>query len=204
MNSEINKILEPKERIAWQGVISRDVLSFSFFSSLVILGIIASGFFLAGTLNFTSNGQPAQANGSVVGIGILVVGVLISAISYFADRVKEYAITKKRVIIKSGLIGTDFKSIYYDQMKNVIVNVGLIGKIFRVGTLQIDTGKTHTYSTGGRRGGRYSHGTVRTRTVYDNLKHITKPYEVYKHLQSSLSGRKESLYSGRADRESNS
>jgi uncharacterized membrane protein YdbT with pleckstrin-like domain len=204
MDSEINNILESKERVVWQGVVSRKVLSFSFFSSLVILGIIASILFSISTINYTSNGQPGQISGSIVGMGILLVGLSLSTLSYFSDKVKNFAITRKRVIIKSGLIGTDFKSIYYDQMKNIIVDVGLLGKIFSVGTVKIDTGKTETYTTGGSRRGKYNSSRVRTRTVYDNLKYIERPYEVYKRLQSSLSGRKERLYSGRADRESNS
>ena len=39
--------------------------------------------------------------------------------------------------------------------------------------------------------------------MYTYLKHIDKPYDVYKRVQSSLSSRKESLYSGRADKENN-
>jgi len=122
---------------------------------------------------------------------------------FFVNVVKEYGITNKRVIIKSGIIGTDYKSIYFDQIKNLVVNVGLIGVIFKVGTVKIDIGKTETYSSGGVRIGAIQHHNVRTRTMYDNLKYINQPYQVYKYLQKTLSHRKESLYSGRADKESN-
>ncbi|MBU1112160.1 MAG: hypothetical protein KJ896_05255, partial [Nanoarchaeota archaeon] len=63
------------------------------------------------------------------------------------------------------------------------------------------------YSTGGAHMGKgkvgYNSGRVKTKTMYDTLLHISNPYDVYKNLQQTLSGRKESLYSGRADRESN-
>jgi len=44
---------------------------------------------------------------------------------------------------------------------------------------------------------------INTRTMYDILKDISNPYDVYGLLQPSITGRRESLYSGRADRESN-
>ena len=44
---------------------------------------------------------------------------------------------------------------------------------------------------------------IRTRTMFDILKNIDNPYEVYKIIQPSITSRRESLYSGRADRESN-
>ena len=85
------------------------------------------------------------------------------------------------------------------------MDVGIIGKIFNVGSVKIDVGKTATSSAGSyrtRRGIQIG-GRTRTRTVYDTLLYIDQPYEVFKYLQKSLSRRKESLYSGRADRESN-
>lgn len=205
MDPNINNILEPKEKIVWQGFINRKVLSTLLVISLLVIISISGFLFTKETISYTSNDQAKEISGSLVGIIILVVGLALSIYMYFANKVKEYAITQKRVLIKSGLIGTDFKSIYFDQIKNVIVDVGIIGKMFNVGSVKIDIGKTETYSTGG--GGNtskgYNSGNVRTRTVYDTLKYIEKPYEVYKHLQKTLSGRKESLYSGRADRESN-
>ena len=75
------------------------------------------------------------------------------------------------------------------------MDVGIMGKIFNVGTVKIDTGRMKTTTSGS---GKHGHRT-RTRTAYDTFNSIEKPYEVYKFLQSTLTGRKESLYSGRAD-----
>ncbi|MBI2110622.1 PH domain-containing protein [Candidatus Woesearchaeota archaeon] len=197
MDPNISNILESNEKVVWQGIVNRKVL----FTILIISLAVT---FIIGIVFVQQTIQPKQISGSIVGITIILIGLLISLFSFFSDIVKNYAITKKRVIIKSGLIGTDFKSIYFDQIKNIIVDVGLIGKIFGVGSVKIDIGKTETYSTGGGRTSRgYSQGQIRTRTMYDVLKHIDNPYEVYKYLQKTLEGRKESLYSGRADRESN-
>lgn len=93
------------------------------------------------------------------------------------------------------MIGTDFNSIYFTQIRTANVNVGLLDKIFGVGTINIDTGKIETVQ-----GGSGANRRTSTRTAYDKLLHIVTPYEVYKYFQTALTGREESLYSGRADR----
>jgi hypothetical protein len=115
---------------------------------------------------------------------------------FFSNYVKIYVITNKRVLIKSGLIGTDFNSIYFTQIRTANVNVGLADKIFSVGTINIDTGRIETVSSGNG-----NNTQNRIQTAYDKLLHISKPYEVYKYFQTTLTNREESLYSGRADRE---
>lgn len=51
----------------------------------------------------------------------------------------EYAITDRRVIIRSGVIGIDFKFINYTEIDSVNVKVGLIDKIFKVGDIYINS-----------------------------------------------------------------
>ena len=204
MSRHIDNILEKSEHKKWEGKINRKVIITGLIFSLVIIIAISSFFFTKETINYTSNGQPKQINGSLIGLGILVIGLAILFINFFSNFVIEYAITNKRIIIKSGLIGTDYKSIYFEQISQVVIDVGLIGKIFGTGNLKIDTGKTETYSgSSGARVGSVRYQNIKTRTMYDVLKNIDFPYEVYKLVQPSITGRRESLYSGRADRESN-
>ena len=49
----------------------------------------------------------------------------------------EYAFTDKRIIIKSGIIGIDFKNIYYADVGSVNVKVGLIDRLCKVGDIYI-------------------------------------------------------------------
>ncbi len=51
----------------------------------------------------------------------------------------EYAITDKRIIIRSGVIGIDFKFINYTEVDSVNVKVGFIDKIFKVGDIYINS-----------------------------------------------------------------
>ena len=102
----------------------------------------------------------------------------------------HYAVTNKRIILQSGIIGRDFKSIDYDKIQNVSVNKGIVGVIFNVGNLRIFTGEFETISFG-------KHGRSRTKSKHDILRDISDPYNILKDIQSHLSKRKENLYAGR-------
>ncbi len=204
MSSYIDNILEKSEKKNWEGKVNRKVMTVSLILWVVIGGIISYFFFRKDVIHYTSNGVPKEISGFLIGIIILCGFLVLSIWGFLADLVKEYAVTNKRVIIKSGLIGTDYQSIYFEQINQVIIDVGLIGKIFKTGNLKIDTGKTETYSTGGTRTQTgYTPTQIKTKTMYEVLKNINNPYEVYKTIQPSITGRREGLYSGRADRESN-
>lgn len=50
----------------------------------------------------------------------------------------EYIFTDKRIIIRSGIIGIDFKFLYYNEIESVNVKVSLTDKIFRVGDIYVN------------------------------------------------------------------
>lgn len=49
----------------------------------------------------------------------------------------EYAFTDRRIIIRSGVIGIDFKTIYYTNIEGINCKVGLFDRMFKVGDLYI-------------------------------------------------------------------
>ena len=49
----------------------------------------------------------------------------------------SYAFTDKRIIVRSGLIGIDFKYIYYYDISSVEVKVGIFDRMFKVGDVHI-------------------------------------------------------------------
>lgn len=197
MVPEINAILEKNEEVIWDGRQDlKSVLLTGAFSALLVFALALLIFklvFGGGVGTCTINGQVApisecQGVFQYFGWGLVALAVASPVVLFLNYLVTHYLITQKRVIIKSGFIGADMRSIDYDQMKSAFVNVGIIGKLFGTGTIMIDTGRM----TSTKRG---------TKTVYDRLVNIRDPYAVYKLFQSKLSSRKESLYSGRADRE---
>lgn len=201
MHTPIESILESKEQVIWQGKINRKVLFFNLIIGLIIIVLISGFLFKQDIINYTSNDMPKEMKGYTAGTAILGIGLLFILLNYFQNIVKKYAITKKRVIIKSGIIGTDFKSIYYNEIKSSLVVVGLIGKIFNVGTIKIDLGETRISSNATQNSKGIAHTSTSSHKVYEELKYISNPYEIYKYFQSLTNERLESLYSGRADRE---
>ena len=77
-------------------------------------------------------------------IGFFVIH-LIPVWLYIAGIIKKlagyknikYVLTDKRIIIRSGLIGIDFKIFYYSEIDSIDVKVGLLDRIFKVGDLYI-------------------------------------------------------------------
>jgi len=172
--NEIPQILEPKEKLIYEGKPEyAPYITSAIFGTLI--ATIFVGIFVAVFLkSFILTG--------VIGLIIFVLGIILSNMAYVRT---HYAITNKRAIIQSGIIGRDFKSIDYDKMQNVSVDVGLLGIIFKVGTLKIFTGEMETVDRG-------EHGAG-IQAKYDKFKYITSPYESLKKLQTELSKRKERL-----------
>lgn len=55
----------------------------------------------------------------------------------------EYVFTNRRIIIRSGVIGIDFKTIYYTDVEGINCKVGIFDRMFKVGDLYI---KAHDQS----------------------------------------------------------
>jgi hypothetical protein len=78
-----------------------------------------------------------------------------------------YAITNKRLMLRSGFWGTDFKAVDYDKIADLEVNVNPIENIFGVGTIRAFSG--NTTSKGSR--------------IFDNFIAVQNPYEVFKKIK---------------------
>jgi len=83
----------------------------------------------------------------------------------------RYAYTNKRMMFRTGFFGIDFKSVDYDKMQNLEVNVGPLEKLFNVGSIRTFTGE---FASAGEHG---------TRPVYNVFKAIEDPYAVYKAIK---------------------
>ena len=81
-----------------------------------------------------------------------------------------YAYSTKRVMMRSGFIGTGFKSIDYDKISDIEVTVNVVERVFNVGTIKFFSGRTET-----------SEGT--TSKLYDRWEGISNPYEIFKQVK---------------------
>lgn len=83
----------------------------------------------------------------------------------------KYYVTDRRIIIQTGIIGASYETIYYKDIKNVNLRIGIIDKMLGVGDIYIDTGAVMSTNNGG------------TRSVKNAILDIENPYEIYPKLQ---------------------
>ena len=81
----------------------------------------------------------------------------------------KYYVTDKRIILQSGFVDMNYQTIYYKDIKNVNLRVGLIDKLLGVGDIYFDLA---TYTTNNR-----------TRTLNHAFLDIENPDEIYPRLQ---------------------
>lgn len=179
---EIKKLLGPGEKVLWRGKPVRKPFFMSrMFASvfMIIPGIIMTLIIGLMTLMVLDSGFP-------IAVIVLLPFILISLSLLFAPLTTywwfskqyphlEYAITNKRVLLKSGWIGRDFKILDYDQIKNAEVNVNIFDKAAKLntGSILFFTGEIIRSS---------SH---RARSHKDVIAHIKNPYEVFKFLKKT-------------------
>ena len=144
--TEIKDIINKDEQILWQGKPKKNAYIISSIFSMFPIGIIwllFDGGFIA----------------AMIATGVfkkMPIGELLGIIAFFAFHLfpvwiwlghiitanrnyknLEYAFTNKRIIIRSGIIGIDFKNIYYSEIESVNLKVGLFDKLFKVGDIYI-------------------------------------------------------------------
>ena len=81
-----------------------------------------------------------------------------------------YAVTNKRLMLRTGFIGTDFKSVDYDKIQNLEVNINPLEKFLDVGSIRAFTGEISSTRNG-------------TRPLFNEFTAIENPYAVYKQIK---------------------
>ena len=88
-----------------------------------------------------------------------------------------YGFTDKRVLIRSGWLGTDFQFIDYPKIIDITVTTNLIEDIYRVGTLKFDSGKTVIVE---------DDLSSKIIPAYDFWIGIPEPYEIFERVKQHL------------------
>ncbi len=63
------------------------------------------------------------------------IGGIIRAVAELKNL--EYVFTEKRIIVRAGVVGIDFKNILYSDIKGVNLKVGLIDRLCKVGDIVV-------------------------------------------------------------------
>lgn len=188
MNKYISLILEPNEKLLWNG--KPQLKALLLFSFLVIIGFLG----VSTLLFINSDNTDAIINGfkvssidysSPINILCIAFSLLAFLTPFFMCvfyEITEYGITNKRILIKTGLIGANVRSIYFNQIKSSFINVGVLDRISGSGTILIDTGCVKPCKKEGNK------------TVYSRFLFLKAPYQVYRLLQDCLPSSKEKIY----------
>jgi membrane protein YdbS with pleckstrin-like domain len=129
--------------------------------------------FIAIYYSMVKNIKNVDGSGSF-SIWFIAIPVILFLLNFlkklFSYSNTTYAFTNKRVMVRSGFIGTDFKIIDYDKISDIEVTVNFIERAFNVGTIRFYSDRTE------------SNDGITTK-LYDRWEAISNPYGVFKQLK---------------------
>lgn len=170
LHNQLKDILDNDEKVLWEGkptFLPFVASGLPFLGFGIIWGIMDYGFIQKA---FTS---PSSLDLTFVPFFLLHLmplwlGFLNVARLFLVFNNTTYATTNKRILLRTGFWGIDFKSIDYDKILDVRVDVNPFESMFGVGSIKINTGLM-----GGR-------GT----SIYDSITAIHNPYGVFKQIKT--------------------
>lgn len=172
--NEFRDILDNNEKIIWSDkphLLVHLATGFPLLIIGVIWGIMDSFFignfmvFGGGFFNFFSIFMLLHMMPLWLGLGNMVR-------LFFVYRNTFFCYTDKRLIIKTGFMGVDYKTKDFYNIENVEVNVGPLENMLGVGTIRID----EEYVRTGKHSRRLGH----------RLYGIQRPYEIFKALKETV------------------
>jgi len=155
MNDNLIDVLFDGESVLWQGKPNKLCYVLRSFGKLLpgaLIFLLFDGFFI-GTMISTG----AVAEMGLPGILFLVIffgfhlfPVWLCVGKIIAGNLEhkniDYAITSRRIIARTGIIGLDFQSIDYADISNVRVDVSILERLSKVGTVIISTSSGQSVS----------------------------------------------------------
>lgn len=158
-DEEIIKMYSPDKRRAWFGTIVWVVFAMLCFVPSAVLAFLAGKDALASAILLT-----------VFAVFCLVVPIVMIAL--WCNKT-VYAVTNKRIIIRTGYIGVDYKSLDYNMLGAITVNVNVWDKILRR--------NTGTISFGGMSSPLTTQGVAKFVFMF-----VNKPYETNKEIKAII------------------
>ena len=145
MYSSTNSIegqLMPDESVIWKGMPKKSafILNSSVkMAPFALIWLCVDGFMIS---TFAFSGMMKQMAWFIIpffALHLMPVWIWLYQMITAAGRWKntEYAVTNKRIILRNGLVGYQYQSIYYTEISNVSLHVGAIDRMLGVGDVYI-------------------------------------------------------------------
>ena len=161
---KILKIYKPSTFRAWFTIVISTVFLFIFLLPVVISSVL---------------NQENNMLGIIVGgmsFLVLYVLILVTMIALWLNKT-VFAVTNKRILIRTGYIGVDYISLDYTMLGAVTVNVSWIDKLLRKNTGSISFGSMAS-------------PMVSNNVSKFNFSYIKNPYETYREVKTIIDSHK--------------
>lgn len=138
----------PNERVIWEGKPKKSAFIFNKIMTMApfaILWLLFDGFFIAMVVGSGFTSEMPGAGLFLIPFflfHLMPVWIWLSNILTANRKWKntKYYITDKRIIIQNGFIAENYQTIYYKEIKNVRLHIGIIDKMLGVGDVHFDVG----------------------------------------------------------------
>jgi len=100
--------------------------------AIVVVGVVAGIFYAADLFNSLS-GQTA----ALIWVGVLVIAAIPLLSTLMTWRSAEFAVTNKRVILKTGFVQSKTAEMFLNKIESVGVDQSISGRILGFGTIVI-------------------------------------------------------------------
>lgn len=177
MNDTLQDILFDDENVLWQGVPDKFCYIWRRIGKLLpvaIVWLLFDGFFISTILSGGATKEMLLFLIFFFGFHLFPVWKVIGSIIKTRLEYKNiiYAVTDKRVIVRTGLVGLDFENINYTDISNVRADVSVIEKLRNVGSVFITTASGNTIC----------------------LAAVQEPYQVYKKVNKVFMDMKSDIH----------
>lgn len=174
METMFNDILEKDEKIVKTYKPNKQKYWFSVHFSVIICNLW--WYFMAMPFGIPEDGKKFSSKALWIALGValglsVITHLLTIVFASLAYSKRFYAYTNKRILIRSGIIGVDYKSLEYKSLTATIVTVSLIDKIVRKNTGSLVFGSPSSPLNGM---GAYM------------FKHIVKPYDTLREIKEVI------------------
>lgn len=170
LGPDFESVTEPDEKILWRG----KPVFWPFVLHAVPILIFGA---IWGTMDFGILGKAFSVSHGRVDLFLLMFGllhgfpawgsVLYAIYLVLVHNNTVYAYSNRRLLMRSGVIGTSFKSVDYDTIQELDVTVGVFERLFGAGTVRAYAGRN----------------TSKGARIYDQFVSIADPYEVYRAIK---------------------
>ena len=145
----INDVLVDGETIIWNGKPKKSAYIINKFFTMLPFAIIWLMFDSIFIISFITSGNFMEMIWFIIpffALHLMPVWIWLSNVLTAKRNWEntEYYVTDKRIIIESGFIGMNYQTIYYKDIKNVHLRIGVIDKLLKVGDVYFDINQNRT------------------------------------------------------------